>query len=453
MVSRCAAAALFAAALLASAAVAASEPTPAPPAASVLPFVEDDYAGALARARTRGRPLFVEAWAPWCHTCRSMRAFVFTDPALRPRADQFVWLSIDTEKKGSASFLEKFPVEAWPTFFVVDPKTERAAMRWVGGATVPQLQKILDDGRRSVGSAGRGADELLARADALYAAKKHAEAAAAYRRALAKAPREWRSYPRAVESLLFALRRSGDRAFCASTAHASFSRLAASPSAANVAASGLDCALGLPAGDPSRARLVEALAADGRRVVAAPRPDLAADDVSSLYATLADERESAGDAAGRRLVLTDWSAFLEGEAARAKTPAERTVFDSHRLGVDLELGQPDRAIAMLEQSEEDFPDDYNPPARLALAYEAAKKYDLALLASDRALSKAYGPRLVTILTARARIHREAGDVASARVALEEAVRESEALPPGQRSERQIASVKKLLDELPPGSPP
>jgi hypothetical protein len=28
-------------------------------------FVPDDYAGALAEAKARGVPLFIEAWAPW----------------------------------------------------------------------------------------------------------------------------------------------------------------------------------------------------------------------------------------------------------------------------------------------------------------------------------------------------------------------------------------------------
>jgi hypothetical protein len=34
-------------------------------ASSPLPFVENDYAAALAQARARDVPLFVEAWAPW----------------------------------------------------------------------------------------------------------------------------------------------------------------------------------------------------------------------------------------------------------------------------------------------------------------------------------------------------------------------------------------------------
>lgn len=32
---------------------------------AVLQFIEDDYATALAQARERNVPLFIEAWAPW----------------------------------------------------------------------------------------------------------------------------------------------------------------------------------------------------------------------------------------------------------------------------------------------------------------------------------------------------------------------------------------------------
>jgi thiol-disulfide isomerase/thioredoxin len=434
---------------MAATAIAAESP-PARPL--VLPFIEDDYARALAQAKTRGRPIFLEAWAPWCHTCRSMRAFVFTDPALAPRADQFVWLSIDTEKKSNAAVLEKYPVEVWPSFFVVDPKTETAAIRWVGAATVPQLFQILDDGSRAVRGRERGVDAILADADRLYGQKRNADAAAAYRQALAKAPKGWKSRPRAVESLLFVVKKQKDWAGCAATARDAFPSLADAPSAANVAGLGLDCAIRMPADDPARAGLAAALAADTRQVLARPRADIAADDISSLYGSLADEREAAGDAAGRRAVLQDWAAFLEAQAARARTPAERTVFDSHRLGVYIELGEPQRAIPMLEASQEDFPDDYNPPSRLALAYEAMKDYEKALHASDDALSKAYGPRLVTLLVVRSRIYAARGDAESARIAMEEAIREAQALPPGQRSQNEIDSLRKKLEQLPPPGP-
>jgi hypothetical protein len=32
---------------------------------TALPFIEDDYGKALAEARARNLPLFIEAWAPW----------------------------------------------------------------------------------------------------------------------------------------------------------------------------------------------------------------------------------------------------------------------------------------------------------------------------------------------------------------------------------------------------
>ena len=31
----------------------------------VLPFIKDDYAGALALAQEKDIPIFVDAWAPW----------------------------------------------------------------------------------------------------------------------------------------------------------------------------------------------------------------------------------------------------------------------------------------------------------------------------------------------------------------------------------------------------
>jgi hypothetical protein len=32
---------------------------------AALPFIEDDYQKAVARAKAKNVPIFVEAWAPW----------------------------------------------------------------------------------------------------------------------------------------------------------------------------------------------------------------------------------------------------------------------------------------------------------------------------------------------------------------------------------------------------
>ena len=376
-----------------------------------------------------------------------MRAFVFTDKALARRAGQFVWLSIDTEKRGNAPFLTKFPVEAWPSYYVLDSATEKVALRWVGGATVQQVEKILEDGRKAVRGGEKGLEEILARADRFYGEGKSADAVREYRDALSRAPGSWPSYGRAVESLLFALQKTHDEKGCAETAREAFPRLRRTSSAANVAATGLDCALRLKPEDPARPALAAALAEDSREVVSARRPDIAADDISSVYETLAAEREAAKDEEGRKKVLSERAAFLDGEAARAKTPDARAVFDSHRLSTYIALGEPARAIPMLDASERDLPDDYNPPARLAAAFKAMKQYDEALAASDRALAKAYGPRKVGILQTRADVYAAKGDAEAARRTMEEALRYAESLPTGQRSDRTIATLKKKLEAM------
>ena len=337
-----------------------------------------------------------------------MRAFVFTDKALERQAGRFVWLSVNTEKRENAALLGKFPVKVWPSFYVIDAATERIVFRWAGGATTPQMQRILDDGAKAAG--GKAVPgEALAEADRLYAEAKYAEAAAAYHRALETLRPDAPSYARAVDSLLFSLSQSGQHEACAATARDAFPNLRGTPSAASVAGAGLDCALGLKDEDPRKAALVAALAADARAVVDGPKTGLAADDVSAVYGSLADERGAAKDEAGARKVLEEWAAYLEGEAAKAKTPAERTVFDAHRVSACLALGQPERVVPALLASEKDFPDDYNPPQRLAIAYGAMKRYDDALAASDRAMARAYGPRKLVVYRTRVDLFTKKGD--------------------------------------------
>src|SRR5687768_10574664 len=94
-----------------------------------------------------------------------MKAYVFKDQALSRHAGRFVWLSVDTEKEKNAPFLERYPVEAWPTLFVIDPAQGEVALRWAGSATVPQLLSLLEDAERTIAGRAQGADGILAKAD------------------------------------------------------------------------------------------------------------------------------------------------------------------------------------------------------------------------------------------------------------------------------------------------
>ena len=299
-----------------------------------------------------------------------MRAYVWTDKALTRHAGRFVWLEIDTEKKQNAALKKQLGVPALPTYFVLDPADEKVALRWVGGFTVAQLERLLDDGVAAVrGGAGRsGADAALAQADRAYGEGRDSLAVVAYREALAQAPPGWPQYSRVVEALLFALDRTGDHAAEAELAREAYPRLKGTASGANVAGSGLGAALSLPDSAPQRGALVAAFEAGVREVLADTALGIADDDRSGLHLGLLGARQDAKDEEGAKRVATEWSAFLEGAAARAKTPEQRTVFDSHRLSAYRELGQIERAIPMLEAAERDLPGDYNPPARLATAY-------------------------------------------------------------------------------------
>ncbi|MDQ6802141.1 MAG: tetratricopeptide repeat protein [Acidobacteriota bacterium] len=372
-----------------------------------------------------------------------MRAFVFTDKALERYAGQFVWLAIDTENSTNANFLTKYPINVWPTLMIIDPKKESVALRYAGGATVPQLTKLLSDGAKVVHGANGKADEAIARGDRLVNEKKNAEAVVAYEEAIKSAPKNWSRLGRAAESLTFAFYGSRDYDRCATEALALYPRVKGTYASMNVASMGLACA----SEKPENRATFDALEKTTRETLDNPKIPLSGDDRSGLYETLISAREALKDEEGAQKLRNDWAAFLEGEAKKAKTAEQRAVYDSHRITAYIALKQPERAIPMLEESERDFPTDYNPPARLGLIYRTMGRYDDALAAYDRALTRAYGPRKIGILRGKADSYAGKGDKESAKKTIEEAIRFAESLPDGQRSDSAIASLKKKLETL------
>ena len=373
-----------------------------------------------------------------------MRAFVFTDKALRRYAGRFVWLSVDTENSKNAEFLKKYPINVWPTMLVIDAAEERVSLRYAGGATVGQLSKLLDQAQSKTKSP---ADEALSRADRLANDGKNEEAAKEYEAAIDNAPKGWKPLGRAAEGLEMALTLSQQNERCAVRAEGLEPRLRGTLSGANVAAYGLSCAAELPAENAKRAELLASLEKSTRAALEDKSIDMSGDDRSGLYIALLDARKAVKDEKGAHEIAEQWSAFLEGEAAKAKTAEQRAVYDSHRLSAYMELGTPEKAIPMLEQSERDFPNDYNPPSRLGTAYRTMKKYDEALAAYDRALKLAYGPRKIGILRNRAETQLARGDKDAAKQTLRDAIAYAKSLPSGQVSEKMIGALEKRLSTM------
>lgn len=377
-----------------------------------------------------------------------MRAYVFTDKALERYAGQFVWLAIDTEKASNKNFLAKYPIHVWPTLLVVNPKSETVLLRYAGGATVPQLSKLLDESETTYRTKTLSpADSLLASGDKFLNDEKYAEAGKAYEEAIGKAPKNWPHLGRTAEGAIFSLMMARENDRCAALAFDLYPRLRGTVSGANVVSGGLSCATDMKEDAPKRAQYLEALEKGTAETLADKSIPLSGDDRSGLYDSLVSARETAKDEKSAAKLRDEWIAFLEGEAAKAKTAEQRAVYDPHRLSLYIMLKTPEKAIPMLKQSEKDFPGDYNPPSRLALAYKAMGRFDDAIAASDRALAKAYGPRKITILRARYDIYTAKGDKEMAKKTLEETIRYAKSLPKEQVSKAMIDSLEKKLREI------
>lgn len=373
-----------------------------------------------------------------------MKAYVYSDKSLERFAGRFVWLSINSEDAKNAAFLAKFKIPALPMLLVLDERGESIMLRYVGGATVGQLTKLLDDVRRKPVTTP---DAVLSAADKLAGEGKQKEAAAAYLAALSSAPKGWSRFGRTAESYVLALSSSGDHERCATEARRLLPTQRRTVSGATLAAAGLGCAAALDEKSSLRSDLLATLDAATRAAFDDAKLDISADDRSGLYISLIEARDAVKDAAGARKLRQEWAAFLEDAAARARTPDQRTVYDSHRLSAYLALETPEKAIPMLDQSERDFPGDYNPPARLAAAYRAMKKYDDAVAAADRALARAYGPRKLTILRTKAEVLAAQGNKAAARATLAEAVAHARSLPAVQQRQSVITALEKRSREL------
>jgi tetratricopeptide (TPR) repeat protein len=374
-----------------------------------------------------------------------MRAYVLTDARLAKLAGRFVRLDIDTEKPRNAPFVERFPIDAWPTLLAIDPATEQVILRWAGTATAAQVEQLALDAERALRAvrASRAA-EALARADRLLGERRHAEAAAAYRDALQAGGRGWERRERAAEALVQATGFSGDAPACAAAAREVLPSLAPGAAAARVAAIGLGCARELE-DEAARAAAFAALEPRAREILSAA--GVLADDRSWLYDELAQARALHGDDAGAQALARRWLAFLEGEAKRARTPLARSAFDGPRLQAAIRAGEPARVLPALLASERDLPDEFVPPTNLGVLYLELGRPKDALAAADRALARAEGPRRIRVLVLKAQAQDAGGDRAGARATLERALSEAAAMPDATRPTGYTNRARKLLAEL------
>ncbi|MCB9553475.1 MAG: thioredoxin family protein [Myxococcales bacterium] len=397
--------------------------------ADPLRWHHDDAAAALAEARAAGKPLLVDLWAPWCHTCLSMQQTVLRDPKLAPYADRFVWLALDTDRPANAAFVAKHPPSVWPTFHVIDPRAETVEARLLGAAGIAQFIAFLDEGLAVYAAADAAGSAALARvADRLAAAGAHAAAAEGYTAALAATAPDSPRRPALIVSRINALYRAGDLRGCLAVGDVGLAEVGRghTPAAADFVYYLHACATQLGLDDRARALLGRGLVVIDAALADAGAP-LTVDDRSEALRIARELHLALGNAAAARARAEAQRDLLD-RAARGADPRRAMTWSWPRAEVYAFLGEPAKLVPEIEALARALPAEYDPPYRLAWLRLRAGQLDGARAAAKDALGKVYGPRTARVWRLLAEIEVARGDTAAARAALVGAIESLRAQP-------------------------
>jgi thiol-disulfide isomerase/thioredoxin len=422
-----------------------------------LDWFVDSPEAALAEARQSGKLVLIDLWAPWCHTCLSMREYVLTAANLGALREQLVLLAVDTERAENAAVLERWAVSTWPTLYLVDGAGQVHA-RWVGAASPAQLTRFVRDGLHAQAlSMGRAqklpADAplmLLSAADAASAKGDNNEAVALYRRALISAPADWPRRPESWVALAGALRKLGNQEDCMNIGlevlGGAAGELGASASATDFVYHVRNCTEALDPKDARKKTLATLAEQKLSELCLSQSAELTPDDRSDACGLLAEQRSELNDRPGERRALGERLRILE-QAARGMPDAVALTYDWARCETLIKLGRASAAVRLLEARERALPDDYNPPYYLARVYKELGGGDKGLRAVERALGLAYGPRRVGMQTLKVDMLLLKGKTAEAEQTLRAQLLEYQGLPAGQRQPAREAAVAKRLQAM------
>ena len=363
------------------------------------------------------------------------------EPSLARYAGQFVWLALDFDRPENAAFLARHTGVSTPTFYMIDPETDRVTETVVGAMTADGVGAFLDRGLAA--RATTPADDALAFAEE-QAAGTHPEAAPeAFRTAVALGGKSWPAHNRAVASWIAALQIAGRNRECAELAAAEAPRMSRDESFGRALAFGLGCI----ANDVAAAWTAAPYAA---LAVLAPEalgsPTTARDHRFSIYRWSIVVADHVGDRDAMKRWGDRWLAELD--ALTPATEDERTALDIARVEAADALHDPERVLPALIASERAAPENYVASLRLAQVELDAKHYAGVIGACDRGLVHVTGPLATSwLLQLQAKAFVATGRRDDARRALARALEAAQQIGPADSRARNIANVRAAASAL------
>jgi tetratricopeptide (TPR) repeat protein len=382
-----------------------------------------------------------------------MKTTVLADASFAVENSKFIFAALNGDREDNAPALAKFPVAAWPTYYVVS-RDEIVLARFVGAASVLQFRAFLDTAAQAAtGDLPAGHQAFLLAAERALAAKDFKTAEVQLEMAIADAPHDWPRLPDALVSLIGIKRKQRDIPGCLEVAERHLNQLGNTASASDFLASATTCAEERLAGthDPaiiaSVKNLREQAVARWRRLLGDSTAVLSVDDRSDLLVNLRETLLALNQTAQAKMAAEQQRVLLDEAAAKAPTAMAAMTYNAHRAEVYVYLGRPMDLVPALQKSAQELPNEYDPAGRLGWLLLKAGKLPEAAFWTDKALTLVRGPRTARLLSQRAEIAKALGDKASEKQLRQRAVQVLEALPASQTTPELIAQAKQALAAL------
>jgi len=102
-------------------------------------FEESNWQAVLKKAKTTGKPIFVDTYASWCEPCKWMDQHVFAESSVGDFLNQnYISYKLNVERGEGLDFAQRYRVTSYPTLLYFDNEGQ-LVHRIIGAQDAPKL--------------------------------------------------------------------------------------------------------------------------------------------------------------------------------------------------------------------------------------------------------------------------------------------------------------------------